>query len=390
VGKNEKIVKVALLIETSRGYGREVLRGVQQYARLHAPWSFYLTPGDYAQEVPKMQQWGGMGIIARIETQKTAEAIAATCLPAIILDMEPKYKDVGFNFSEIHPDAEAISRMAADHFLIKGFNKFAFCGVPSRIWSVQREENFVRYLENSGFDCHVYQPPKTKSHQKWSWEQNFLADWLTSLPKPIGLMGCNDVRARQVLEACRIAGIQVPDEIAVLGVDNDELFCELSDPPLSSIAVNSQKAGYESAKLLDRLMRGQIRKPQELFVEPTHIAERQSTDVFAMEDREVASALRFIRQNSGQAIGVQEVLQQVALSRRALEMRFRRAMGWSIHAEIQRVRLDRIKQLLFDSGLPIPRIAELSGFSSPSYMAAIFRRETGQTPLKYRKQIRNQ
>jgi len=383
-----KNVKVAILIESLGGSARDIMKGIAGYSKLHGPWSFYLTPSDRPEELPKMVQWGGMGIIARIQTLKIANAVAATGLPVVAIELAPEHRSVGSHFSEIHPNPATMSQMAAEHLLARGFQRFAFCGLP-RIWSKLREEAFVSYLKTAGFECNVYAFAKLKRDQQWSREQALLVDWLKSLPKPVGLMACSDIRARRVLWACQIAEVQVPDEIAVIGVDNEALFCSLSDPPLTSVDVNGQLVGFEAAKLLDKMMQRKVRKPRQIIIEPAHIAERQSTNIFIMEDREVAAALLFIRQNANLPLSVQDILRQVPLSRRALEMRFRKAVGRSLHEELQRVHIKRAKQLLLDTHLPLHRIAEMSGFTRPSNMAAIFRRETGLAPLKYRKQSRS-
>jgi len=385
----EPVPKVALLIETARGYGREILRGIVRYSRLHGPWSFYVTPGDFEQALPKMEQWGGTGIIARVETPKVADAILATGLPVIALDLSeqqlsPESPLAGL--CEIISDSHHAARMAAEHLLERGFRDYAFVGVPGRIWSQRRQESFSQRLAESGFEPHVYQAPKRKRDREWGREQTIMADWLRTLPKPVGLMACNDDRGREILEACRAAGMQVPEEIAVVGVDNDALLCDLSDPPLSSVALNAERGGFEAAMLLDRLMRGEVEEREQIVVEPLHVVTRRSTDVIALHDREVAEALGFIRAAASRPIRVDHVVADLGLSRRTLEIRFQKALGRSIHAEIQRVHLERAKRLLLETDLPIPKVAEISGFTTASYFAQAFRREFDTTPARYRRE----
>lgn len=387
-----KTPRVALLIETSRGYGRELLHGIVRYARLHGPWSFYITPGDFEQALPKMKQWGGTGVIARIETPQIANAICKLNLPVIGLDLSggdyPKLVKAG-RISEIHPDPVAAANMAADHLLERSFTQFGFVGFEGRIWSQQRGEAFVGRIQREGHSCAVYQSPTRSRQVEWSREQKHLSEWLKSLPKPIGLFCCNDDRGRQVLEAAMAAGIRVPDEVAVLGMDNDDLFCELSDPPLSSVALNAARGGYEAAKLLDGLMSKRIRKPRQILVEPLWVARRQSTDVLAIDDREVAETLRFIRERAGQPIQVEDVLGASHISRRSLELRFRKTIGRSIHDEIQVSHLERAKQLLAETDWPNDRIAAAAGFATGSYMGQVMRKCMGMTPAQYRTHVRN-
>jgi LacI family transcriptional regulator len=388
------IRRVALLVETARGYGRDVLRGIVRYARLHGPWAFYVTPGDFLQQVvPKIRQWGGTGIIARIETPETAKVLLATRLPLIAMDLSEEQLAPGSplgRLSELASDSHQAASLAADHLLERGFRHFAYVGFPGRVWSTRREQGFCQRVSEAGFETHLYPTPKRKRDREWAQEQAILAAWLRSLPKPIGVMACNDDRGRQVLEACREADVQVPEEAAVVGVDNDELLCELADPPMSSVAINAERAGYETAALLDGLMSGRIKRPQRILAEALEVVTRRSTDVLALEDREVTQALRYIHENAGRPLRVDEIVKPLAVSRRALEIRFQRAVGRSLHDEIQRMHLERAKRLLRESDLPLANVAEASGFTTPSYLAQVFRQQLGMTPARYRRHVRGQ
>ena len=383
--------RVALLIETARGYGRGMLRGIVRYGRLHGPWSFYLKTGDFEQALPRMQQWGGTGTIARIETPQIAKAILAAKLPTIALDLSDEQQAADgplAALSQVESDSAGAAEMAAEHLLERGFREFAFVGIAGRVWSHRRQAAFAACIERQGFPTHLYGPPRRKEDRQWEREQKHLAAWLAALPKPIGLMACDDERGREVLEACRVAGLQVPEEVAVIGVDNDELLCELADPPLSSVALNTEQGGYRTAELLDQLMRGKCRKPRRLVVEPLHVVTRRSTDIVAIEDRCVASALNFIHQQAGRPLQIDDVVRHVAVSRRALEIRFRSAIGRTILSEIQRIRLQRAKRLLLETDLPLPMVAESAGFGTPSYLVQVFRQRLGVTPARYRRQMR--
>jgi len=389
--KKNFLPKVALLVETSHGYGRDLLRGVVRYARLHGPWSFYVTPGDYEQAVPKMRQWGGTGIIARIMTPEAAKAILASRLPTIALDLrEDQLREPCplAKLGEVSSDSLHAAQMAADHLLDRKFMHYAFVGVAGHVWSDRRERSFCERISAAGFRPHVYPFPNAKRRQAWDREQAILADWLRKLPKPVGLMACNDERGRQVLEACRAAEVKVPEEIAVIGVDNDELLCEVSDPPLSSVALNAEQGGYRAAALLDKMMRGRQHKPQRLVVEPLCVITRRSTDIVSLDDAEVGLALRFIRDYAAKPIGIQDVVKHVQLSRRALEMRFKKSVGRTIHAEILRLRMERAKRLLMESELSIPKVASAAGFKTASYFVQVFRQEVGLTPARYRSKMR--
>jgi LacI family transcriptional regulator len=384
--------KVALLVETSHGYGRQLLAGVAKYSRLHGPWSFYITPKDFHQELPEMRQWGGDGFIARTtEDLSIVRDIVRSKLPAIMLD-PPKGCQIPSSAKgriiRVSPDPEKIAQMSADYFLNQGFRRFAFCGIAGHVWSESRQASFVNYLRKQGYTCSEYKPKNRKGAVNWEIEQADVSAWLQSLVKPVAIMTCNDVRGRQVLDACGAAGVAVPQEAAVLGVDDDEVFCELCTPTLSSIALNVEHAGFELASLLDRMMQGKAGEQEFFDVEPLYVVERQSTEVLAVEDRVVAEALAFIRTSSMKPLSVLDVANKAAVSRRSLEIRFRRAVGWSVHDEIQRIRLNRVRQLLVETDLSVEKISELSGFAAASYMSATFRKHWGTTPLHYRRQNR--
>ncbi len=337
-----EIPKVALLVETARGFGRDLLLGVARYSRLHGPWSFHITPGDFKQAVPKMKQWGGTGIIARIADDRIARAVIAADLPTIALGLTDEQMQADnplSKFSEISSDPNEVSRLAAEHLIERRFTRFAYVGSYDRGWSARRERAFKGYLEERGFAPHIYPLPMRPQDRNWEREQALMARWMGSLPTPIGLFACDDDRGREVLEVCGMVGLNVPEDMAVIGVDNDEVFCELSDPPLSSISLNAETAGYRAAALLDDMMSGRVRKRQKIIVEAVRIVTRRSTDVVAVEDEDIAAALQYIRREQGRGISVDDVVETVAVSRRNLEKRFRETIGRSILDEIQLVRL---------------------------------------------------
>jgi LacI family transcriptional regulator len=379
--------KVALLVETARAFGRELLSGIARYSRLHGPWTFHITPGDYKQAIPKIKQWGGTGIIARIPDMQAAKAILSAGVPTIALGLSDDQLSPTSplsKLSEISSDPIQVSRLAAEHLLERRLTNFAYVGSEDRGWSGRREGAFRNYLAKRGFDPHIYRQPKRMRDRAWEREQSYLAEWIGGLPTPIGLFACDDDRGREVLEACTIAGLQVPDDVAVVGVDNDEVFCDLSDPPLSSVALNAEAAGYQAARLLDGMMRGRIRKPRRIVVEAMAVVHRRSTDMAALVDEELNTALQFIRDKSGRDLSVEHVVQQVSVSRRVLERRFRETVGRSILEDIQLVRLERAKRLLVETQYPISKIARLTGFGTTGYFIQFFTKRVGKTPRRYR------
>jgi LacI family transcriptional regulator, galactose operon repressor len=384
-----RIPRVALLIETSRGYGRGLLRGIVRYASLHGPWEFYLTPADFEQALPDMAAWGGTGIIARIETSRLARGIVDSGLPVIGLDISQNVQIdsmVGMHLHEIASDSHQAARMAAEHLLSRGVKRFAYIGDANRRWSQIRQASFQERLAEAGLDVAIYPVPQRKHDREWSQELPVMVKWLQDLNKPIGIMACNDDRGRQVLEACSAAGVRVPFEALVIGVDNDKLLCELARPPLSSIAMNAEAGGFRAAGLLDRLMRGQEIEPQQLLVEPLHVVERRSTEPYAMiEDEDVAAALDFLQTHAAEPIGIEDLVSQIGLSRRTLEIRFRKIIGRTPHEELRRLRLVRAKRLLLETDHSISKIAFAAGFCSPTHLSQTFHKQTGMTPSQYRR-----
>jgi LacI family transcriptional regulator len=381
------IPKVALLIETARSFGRDFLGGIADYSRLHGPWRFHITPGDYKQVVPKMKQWGGTGIIARIPDWRMAAAILEANVPTIalgLMDEQMRPDSPLAKLSEISSDPVQVSRLAAEHLLARQLTRFAYVGSEDRAWSSRRENAFSKILAERGYDVHVYRQPKRIQDRVWEREQDFLLRWISQLPTPIGLFACDDDRGREVLEVCSVAGLHVPEDVAVVGVDNDEVFCELSNPPLSSVALNAKSAGYQAASLLDAMMTGRVRKPQRIIVEAIDVVTRRSTEIVEVGDADIAAALQFIRREQGCGISVDDVVEEVSVSRRHLEKRFRATIGRTILEEIQLVRLERAKRMLLETTYSVAKIASLTGFGSVGYFVQFFHTRVGKTPLKYR------
>lgn len=384
-----QIPKVVLLVETARSFGREFVKGVARYSRLHGPWSFHITPGDYAQVVPKVREWGGSGIIARIPNERIAKEILRARVPTIALGLTDEQMARGSRLariSEVSSDAAEVARLAADHLIKRRYSNFAYVGSEDRPWSKRRESAFYVYLAKCGYSPHIYRQPKRVKDRVWEREQEFLARWIGELPTPIGLFACDDDRGREVLEACTLAGMGIPTDVGVVGVDNDEVFCDLANPPLSSVALNAETAGFRAAELLDGLMQRRIRKPRRILVEATGVIARRSTD-FIAEGDEIAAALRFIRDNNGRNISVAQVVHKASTSRRSLEKRFRVAIGRSIHEEIQLVRLDRAKRLLITTPYSVEKVGRIAGFGSTPYFIQFFSKWVGKTPRRYRVEL---
>lgn len=376
---------VALLIETSNGYCRGLLEGVIAYTKECANWSVHLTEQERGAQPPSwLKSWGGDGIIARIETDNIGSQLKKFGVPIVDLSAARHVKGVPWADTE----DRAISQLGIQHFCERGFKNLAFCGDEGFEWSVKRGEHFRMMAIAAG--CEVFEHHSiARFDPKYNFvtEKRRIMNWLQGLPRPVAIMGCYDFKAQQVLDACRQLNIAVPSEVAVLGVDDDRLICELSEPTLSSIIPDTKRTGYEAADLLNRIMTGEVvATEQPLITQPLGIQIRESTDTLAIEDEEVAKALQYIRRHATANIRVTDVLRNVSLSRRALEHRFKKWIGHTPHDEIQQVRINRIKALLSETDLSIHKIADRTGFEYDEYLAAAFKRETGLTPTEFREQ----
>ncbi|TWU61858.1 XylR family transcriptional regulator [Crateriforma conspicua] len=379
---------VALLVETSNGYCRGLLDGINQYAKHQTDWSIYLSEQERGAMPPAwLDTWQGDGIVARVETDAIGRRLRQLNLPMVDLSAARHLPGVPWADTE----DRGIAELAVEHFLDRGFRNLAFCGDPGLRWSNARRDWFrelatraeCRFFEHQ--TMHRYDPM-----YRWDRVASGLTDWLKSLPRPVAVMGCNDFLAHQVLDACRTLGISVPEQAAVLGVDNDRLICELSDPALSSVIPDTRRTGYEAAEMLDRMMNGQVVDADHpLITQPLGIRMRQSTDTMAIDDQDVVKALSFIRRHACENIRVADVLKQTELSRRALEHRFVKLVGRTPHDEMTRVRMDRVKVLLAETDISIHEISKRTGFEYPEYMAAAFKRATGRSPTEFRQLVQS-
>ncbi|WP_233903379.1 XylR family transcriptional regulator [Stieleria maiorica] len=373
-----------MLIETSNGYSRGLFEGVIAYTKVHGNWSVYLTEQERGASPPSwLRTWGGDGIIARIETDAIGRQLVQCGVPIVDLSAARHIKGVPWADTE----DKAIAKLAFHHFAERGFRNLAYCGDAGFDWSLKRGQHFRQFAESEGYRFFEHQSVARYARTfNAVTEKQRIMNWIRELPRPIGIMGCYDFKAQEVLDACRQMRVPVPTEIAVLGVDNDHLICELSEPTLSSIIPDTKQTGFEAASLLDRMMDGEtITDEQPLVTQPLGVKLRESTDTVAIEDEQIAKALQFIRRRASANIRVTDVLEQVDLSRRAFEHRFKKLVGVTPHEEIQRVRMNRAKELLRDTDLTVPQIANLLGFEHSEYLGAAFKREVGVSPGDYRR-----
>jgi len=376
-----KLPRIILLLETSRAFGRDLLTGIARYSRLHGPWSFFREPRGLKSAIPHIENWDADGIIMR--NTAISEKLLNLNLPVITVLHYQKKLSV---FPSVKTDSESIAILAARHLLNRGFKNFAYCGYSNLDWSDNRRDGFINFLKSYGYSTFVYHQQKKISLQK---EQSLLAEWIKKLPKPVGIMTCNDDRGQHILEACKIANLHVPEEVTVIGVDNDTLICDLCDPPLTSIALNTVEAGYQAAQLMDKLMSGEKMDGQQILVAPTHVVKRHSTDIMAVEDQNVVKALSFINGNYREKITVNDVVQVTSLSRRSLETRIKKLLGRSIMEEVRRIRIDQMSKLLIETDMSISEITASFNFIEAEHISRYFRKEKSMSMREFRNRLKN-
>ena len=359
-------------------FGRNVLEGISRYLVENPPWSVQLDLRELLVAPPAwLRDWDGDGIITRSTTPEMAKLIDKWGIPTV--NLTDIYGDQGL--PSVLNNHDQIGRLAARHLYEKGIRRFAYCGFSDHDWSEVRLAGFENELAEENIEVTTFMSDWSTSRQQgWGAQQKELVQWIESLPKPVGIMACNDFRGQHLIEACQALGVVVPDEVAVVGVDNDRVVCDFCTPPLSSVIPAAEKIGFEAASMLDRLMRGETLSTTQLVVDPLGVAERQSTDVLAIDDADVVAALQIIRDRACLGLTVAEILKEVPVARSALERRFRKYVGRSPQGEIRNVQVRRARQLLIDTELSLAQIARLTGFKHSEYFSVVFKRETGKTP----------
>jgi LacI family transcriptional regulator len=376
---------VALIVESAVAPRRMMLTGVARYIQEHEPWAIYLKPFGVEQSLPNwLSQWHGDGIIAAVK-DPSSDILTHRGIP--VVDVVGVLRDEQVPL--VHTNDRSVGRIGAEHLLERGFTQFGFCEYTGEFWSAHRREGFEKALCQGGFACAVHKirvpGPGWGGPESYEQQQRELSTWLRDLPKPVGIMATNDLMGQQLLEACQRLRIKVPEEVALIGADNDEPICRISYPPLSSVIINDHQRGYEAAALLARMMNGEPAPADPVYIEPSGVATRASSDIMAIDDTAVVTALRFLRERACERINVAAVVDEVPLSRSVLERRFRKIVGRSINSEIVRLRINKAIELLTDTALELKVIAQRAGFGTQSYMNAVFQQKVGKTPGSFRR-----
>lgn len=384
-----EIPQVAVWIESSTGYGRGLIRGIADFVRQHGPWSIYFTPHGLREPLSTwLRNWRGGGILARIDDDRTARMLIARKLP--LIDLRGRLPNLGL--PRFVPDPLLVAQLAFEHLQERGFRHYGFFGLPrgEHVDMERRRNHFRGIVTKAGWECHVFEGGRHGGRTSdWNLQQTRVGKWLTRLPKPIGIMCCDDVHGHHLLDVCNKINVAVPDQVAVIGVDNDEALCILSAPALSSISVNASGIGYGAAAMLDRIMaEGKLIPPDEFLFPPKRVITRLSTDTLAVDDLAVAKAIRFIRDHACGGIDVGDVVEVAGTSRRYLERKMQALLGRSPNQEILRVRINRARVLLLETDLSLQAIAQKTAFRSTKYLGDVFIREVGQPPGELRRRAR--
>jgi LacI family transcriptional regulator len=378
------VKRVAVLVDTSTLWGREVIAGVHRYSRGRTNWQLFIEPRGVEQRRWLPEGWRGDGVIARVGFDDLAERLRDLDLPVVNVS---GISLPGADFPRVVSDQAAAATLAAQHLLERGFEHFAYFSLLGLEYVAEHQQAFVETLRREERVCEVYAvQPQLGAEPDWNLDMERLVAWLSAMPKPLAVFTWNSNSARELIYACIHGGLAVPEEVAVLSGSDDDLFCEVTPVSISAVRLGTEQIGYRAAQELDEMMIHRGTHPQDVvLVPPQGVVDRRSTDTLAVTDVAMVKALRFIRENPGRAMQVGDVAREAGLCRRALELRFQNLLGRSPAAEIRRVRIERAIELLQRTKLPIAAVAERSGFSSPEYMSSVFRTQLASTPLHYRR-----
>ena len=392
--ENIETKKVAVLYSLTSKWGRAIFAGIVDYAQKHGGWFFLFDERRSGERVPDLARTGVSGVIVSHTSEADALEVAALRVPVVFLDPSPGMFAPGYPISgapSVMQDNRAIGAAAAQYFTGRGYASFAYVDDPaSSYWGAGRRSGFADALAVAGFDCPAFDGFTDAERRDWPTERTRLAAFLRDLPRTTAVFAPTDDRARLVLEACLFAGLRVPDDIAVLGVDNNVLTCESTVPALSSIHTDGFRRGQIAAEMLDALMDGREPRERAVAMPPVRVVTRGSTGYGAMRDPVLSKAIDHIRRHakSGEA-DVAAVARAAGCSRRTLEQRFRSRLGFSVRDEIVRERIECVKALLATGDLSIGEITERTNFARESHLAKLFKRVTGITMTEWRRENRD-
>ncbi|MCK9343405.1 MAG: DNA-binding transcriptional regulator [Massilibacteroides sp.] len=381
------MIRLIFLADFTESYAAKLVRGILKYTQDKEPWVICRMPPSYKQDngieavVKWALRWGANAIIGQFNPDDNVDLFKKNGIVAIAQDYKSRFTQI----PNITAEYNRMGYMAAELLAQKGFHNFAFYGYEDVIWSLEREEGFRGYLEEHGLTDHYSDYQRQPLDNLWFYESKPLEKWIHSLPKPVAMLACDDTRANKIIEVCHLIGIKVPEELAIIGVDNDELMCSLSFPSLTSISMAIEKGGYATAQLIEELVHNKEATTHDILVEPLGIVERQSTDIFATSNETIHKLLIYIHQHLSNPLSVEELVKQVPMSRRLLEKKFRQETGHSIYSYILDLRINRLSQLLISTNDPVSELTWQVGLTESKNLSRQFRKRKGMTPSEFRK-----
>ena len=373
---------VGVIVDPVYSHGRGILRGITTYGLGHA-WQFRRPTGWFFDALPDILSWRVDGLIASLHDESMVAFVRTMNVPTVNIASSYSYGDWPSAICDNH----LIGKMAAQHYVDRGLRSLAYVGHPTARWSTERFSGFESVIQEVGLTCQVC-PFNVFARTDGGSQSSGFRQWLATLPPQTGVFAGNDSIAEIVLATALEAGLNVPEQLAVVGVDNDEMTAQMTTPALTSVDANSERIGHEAARILESMLNGASPPTEPIRIPPIGVVARASSDVLALADDDVRSAVRFIRDHAASPISVDDVLAEVPLSRRPLEKRFRKVLGRSILDEIHRVHVERAAQLLVGTDLSMPDVARASGFATYTRMGIVFRKLTGRSPTGHRSQFR--
>ena len=371
---------IAVLVEFDDMWGRNVLEAISCYAR-DAGWRLLLSPRDEQRRLRLPAGWKGDGVIVMLRERSLLEHIQQLDVPTV--DVGATFLDET-KFGRIATDDVDRARLAFEHFRSRQLVHFAYFSPADDRYPQQRGEKFRQVVEDERFACSVYSPTTASGESVAANDYDAIGQWLASLPKPVGIFAPDPFPARQLVEACRARQIDIPSEVAVLSGDEDELLCSMVLPEITSIELASHRIGFEACQMLSQIIAGSPVPTKPLLIPPLRVCARRSTEAFAVDDPALAAVVKMIWEKASAGIQVRDLVRASSMSRRALELRFRRALGRTPAEEIRRVRLEIARQLIVTTSMSVGRIALATGFSSGPYLTHAFRRQFRVTPSALR------
>jgi LacI family transcriptional regulator len=380
------MIRLVLLLDFTESYAHRVLAGIQDYVKEHDPWVVCRMPPSYKTKhgiegvVDWAVKWHANAIIGQFSPDDDVTLFAQNGIVAIAQDYIQRFKTI----PNITSNYRAAGEEVANYYLEKHFKNFAFFGYKDVVWSVERQEGFYKRIAEVGLSDCFYEYHNIEIENLWFYDYEPLAKWLESLPDKTGLMACDDNQAIKITEACRAIKRNIPEQVSVIGVDNDETLCNLSDPPLSSFNLNVRAGGYRTAELIATMVKERSFIGEDIFIEPLGITHRSSSNIFHTDDFYVTKAIKYINHNISSKLSVEDVLAQVPMSRRLFEIRFKQSTSMSIYQYIMHYRINLLANLLATSNETISELAYQVGFHELKNVSRQFKQIMGSTPTEYR------